>query len=304
MKHSLLLFFALFSACAESQNTDSNNLPESQYASSHPSVENYRDNFFTIQLNNDSIICFTKYGRFPLDSISEIGNIYCQEQRKHLEHIKPELQILYPKIEADSSTRYELIDETVEILRHAKKNKLFFKTRGTVDKVYGFWLVFPEPHEILKPYLTQIYGNQLIYKCDYAPPRSLVGFILPLEEIKSAMTSGNYEKIITIEISNGKLLLNKKEAEYSQLAEAAQQPNGRYEFYIMLGKQNTYGDLIKILDLLYTSNEPLKNAVAQREFGKNYSELEGFSKSDISDEVALYFTIVSLSEQLYLNDKE
>lgn len=216
-----------------------------------------------------------------------------------------------------------MIDETVEVLKHIQLSKFFFRTRDEPDKVSGFWLVFPVLQDAVKPYLARQYGQHIISQHSLrdclgeipsppppgAPPpppppsKGTVEFLLPLQEIKSAIASGNYGKFVTIEISNGKLYMNKKEAEYSQLTEAVQQPNGRYEFYIMLGKQNTYGEFIKILDLLYSSIEPLQNDVAQREFGKNYSELDGQSKFDIRDEVALKFSIITLSEQLYLNDK-
>ncbi|MEO6040042.1 MAG: hypothetical protein ABIQ93_16635 [Saprospiraceae bacterium] len=330
MKPFFFCLFLLFSSCLKTQTAPQqkpppSQAPRSEYARLHAVNTNNFEDWFTIRFSSDSIICETAKTSYLLHSIDESASDYCEEFKKYVVELKKRgenRRLLKIKIEADSATSYAMIDQTLEIHKHLRLRIFLFRTGDAQQSITGFSLVFPETQELIKPYLAQLYGKAIL--ADYnlltdclgeklaprpadippLPPNSPDDLPYSLPALKSAMVKGDFgTKFVFVEISKGHLYLNKKAAEYSELVSMVQQPMAGYEFYILPGEQNTYGEIIKILDLLYSSREIIENDNAQKLFGKNYSELDGEGRHQVNDADPFIFWLFSMAEGVYLHGK-
>ncbi len=318
MKKLLLIAITLFTQMlALCQNMIRPNVPFAIYTQQAPG-QSGDSVLFNIYIKNDTIQLSGKAGRKIINSYSQIDDYYCKTiniiNKKNYPNLKnsfPDFFIAQYDIMLiiDSATPFRKVDELFEEINTLGSGTIYLDTKNDKKSGYGFYLNLSENPDSRQSIVKELYGSNY-YKKKLTNDCQLFNFMYidnpelesgedPLDVFlahKKNRTDTNYYFIRYVD---DRLMINNNIGNAFTIAELILKNDS--EFYISLSGDNTFNDLIRLLDIIHHAHKIAVRKAAIKMYNKTFHDLTMDEFEEIIDTYKLYYLVLSLSEQIYLD---
>jgi len=294
-----------------SQNILKPNIPKTFYSRQAPGY-NYDSILFSIFIKNDSVQLSSILGIKNIDNFTQIDDYYCNVVK-----YKSSRSVSFPNdpyhilLFIDSATSFTKVDELFEELRTLEHDKIFLSTNVYKKQNRGIYINLSLNPDKRQSIALSLYGNNYhnrkrMYFCisknpknDLPPPALLVPENPdPLDHYLEMKKNGADSNFYFIGIDKGKLNVNQKPCDIQYISELILKRDSK--LFLKLTSKNVYYDLIKLIDFLHMGQEIAIKKASKTMFNKKYEELASEEQSEVFRKHQLYFKILSLSDQIYL----
>jgi len=298
--------FLIFACKLDRQNGNQPRLP---IAKNPKSIVSNDSCLFSISVRDSSIIVADYVTSIKLKNFEQIGDFVCQEIKNG--NINPKFD--YPvNLEIDSLTPISVFDRLIEELKLIGFQAVFLKTAekgfftafsynefellDAVIKLYG------QKFSIERPVLTECSkDSELNHSSDSysdAPPPP------PSPYIDYRKLRNNIEidslGFCLVEKKGERFALNGKEYDFKELSKEIDKKG---ILIVKLTKDNVFNDLIKIIDLIKSTEIVRFDYFSKMKFNVKYSNLSTDKQNEIRREHRFSYLILSLAEQSCIDKK-
>lgn len=299
---TLTISIFLISACKfDKQN---GNQPRLSIAKNSKSIVSNDSCLFSISIRDSSIIISDYVASIQLKNFEQIGDFVCQEIKSG--NINPKLD--YPvNLEIDSLTPIPVFDRLIEELKLIGFQAVFLKT---AEK--GFFTAFSYNEYELLDAVIKLYGQRfsiernVLNECSKdselnhnsdsyleAPPPPP-----PPPNIDYRMLRNNIEidslGFCLVEKKGDRFAVNGKTYDFKELS---REIDKKEILIVKLTKYNVFDDLIKIIDLIKSTEALRLDYFSEMKFYIKYSNLNTDQQKEIRREHGFKYLILSLAEQ-------
>gem|GEM_PF-2100375 len=287
------------------------NIPKALYTRQAPGY-NYDSILFNIYIKNHSIQLSSILGVQSIDNFAQIDDYYCNvvkyKSSRSSNFANDPYNIL---LFIDSTTSFTKVDELFEELRTLEHEKIFLSTNVYHKQNRGIYINLSINPDSRQSIALSLYGNnyhkrKYMYHCisinkknDLPPPPPLVPEDPdPLDLYLELKKKGADSNFYFIEIDKGRPIVNQRLCDVDYISELIL--NRDSKLFLKLTSKNIYNDLIKLIDVLHIGQEIAYKKASMRIFNKKINNLTYDELDEVCRKHQLYFKILSLSDQIYL----
>ena len=302
----LLSYIAVFS-----QQRIKPNVPFALYSFRSPEA-NGDSVLLRISLKNDSIQLSGYFGVRNITNFQQIDEYYCRSV-KHANIIIENNFVLNYRlvVDIDSAVMFRRFDELLEKLNILGVSGVFLRTKSDRRNDGGFYIGISENPDIRQATVKELYGVQYSKKildkeCVFLDFREIFQESLadsevmadPIDLYLMARKSNTDSNYYFIKSKDGKMMINDHQVNAYSLAEIIMKKN--IMFFVETRADNTFYDLIRVMDVLYHAQKVAAQKSAIFLYNKTFEYLSEEEYENVMENCDLNFIILSLSDQLYL----
>lgn len=305
------MFCILLQIAVFSQHLVKPNVPFALYSTVSPG-ESEDSILFNIHLKSDSIQLSGKFGVRTITDFQQIQDYFCKAVKYANERNFISLGMHYSIVMIiDSAVSFRRFDELLEEIIILGFSDVFLSTKNRNNRDGGFYISLSENPDNRQAIVKELYGAQYSKKkltpdCVFFDLKKIfqenaevsedTGDLLELYlKAKKSKTDSNYYIIKSID---GKMMIGTQQVNAYSLAELIMKKNTW--FIVEPGAENTYYEVIRLMDVLYHAQKVAMRKSAINLYNKTYDNLSEAEFENIFGNCYLSFTILSLSDQLYL----
>jgi hypothetical protein len=299
------------------------NVPMALYPGVMPELTGKRE-FISVYVKKNQVHARYKQINTRLDSVNSFRMFYCQMiQLADSTDEGFSVDDSYISVYIDTSVTYRYADYILEEIKQADVPHILLKTRNKKLLNVGFYVpLIPMPEKRMS-YVTKTYGRRIAirfdrYRC-FEGTKSAVLFEGDPENIehkpvhapylnedivkkyKKSLEYGVDSSFFVTTWKNGKVHLNNSSYEVGEISKVIER-NPRAVFLFELKDNQTYTDMIKLLDHMLVGYYLLLDSYCQKKFKKPIREVTSYALREIEKIIPFRFYVLSRAEMMFIND--
>jgi biopolymer transport protein ExbD len=202
----------------------------------------------------------------------------------------------------DSKTPFSIVDRLIEELQLIGIYRLYFKCKNTQVALY-----FSPENDEIRQIVVQMYSSrfktrdelwkQFTQEISKSPPPPPLPLPIPLYYAsKSKKDSEQAELAVVEHIGN----VYKVNGEFCDKEGSVKAIYNKRNVFIKLSANNTYREMMEVVDLINHVQRQKFNDQSQLRFKKNYCDLDQETWHELRSQFGIAYSILTLAEQKYI----